>query len=92
MGCYVLRAKVCIARTPALKVMDVTRPFRANLLFPAILNGYYQANAYSALPRIGTSGKSPTGTVLPPYKLCRLGTIFRNHLRSIPFDFLPSTQ
>ena len=51
-----------------------------------------QANAYSVLPRIGISGKSPTGTVLPPYKLSRLGTVFRNHLRSLPFELLPSTQ
>jgi hypothetical protein len=85
--------KIPVHRThPSSASHGCNQAFRTNLLFPSTLNGHYQANAYSALPRIGTSGKSPTGTVLPLYKLCRLGTIFRNHLRSIPFDLLSSTQ
>ena len=37
-------------------------------------------------------GKNPAGTVLASYELRRLRTIFRNHLGSVPLDFLARAQ
>src|ERR1035438_5041794 len=41
---------------------------------------------------MSTSGEGPAGTVLPSYELRSLGTVFRNHLRSIPLDLLSRAQ